>query len=243
MNIGEVLTKIWQSKNSLIVHTFDIYPRLKVVSMNKILFVVLVSFIFFSCSTSTPQPAQPAGSKGLIPLAVGNSWMYKKNIYDSNSNLKSTIGDTISIISHINVSGIDYYEQFQTSFPNINGASFFVNVDSNTVDKIDSATQYVFFKRVSLDNSLVDSWTDTVKSQCPGTNYLYGFTAVTNINGSDCLRNEVQVQDCTGGTFEKWEYYLKPGLGLVRIEHYLLKSENAFYLEFADDLDKYIINN
>jgi len=211
--------------------------------MYKICLLIITSTIIFSCSKSDNPTPPPTSTKGLIPLAVGNSWMYKKSNFDSNGNLVSTTGDTIQILSQVYVNGVAYYQQYQTSVTNIKGGSFFVNVDSNTVDKIDSATRYTFFKEVSTDNVLVDTWTDTVQTHCEGHNDLYGYTGTTNINSHDCLKNVVLVTDCTGLTFEKWIYYLQPSLGLVRIEHYVLDNKGAFYLQFSDDLEKYSISN
>jgi hypothetical protein len=208
----------------------------------------IIAFLFFttslviSCSKDERTPGLPVESKGLIPLKAGNNWVYEKNNFDSSGNLKSTTGDTIFILSNITINDTTYYQQYQTSITNIRAASFFVNVDSNTIEKIDSATKYIFFKRVNTDNILVNYWLDTVSSRCTGHNDLFGFSAATTINGySGCLRNEVRVTDCTGLTFEKWVYYLKPQLGLVRIEHYALANDGAFYLQFAEDLKSYSI--
>jgi len=210
-------------------------------TMNKILFLSTIIFLF-SCSKSPNNSTPPTKSNGLLPLSVGNFWQYIKTSYDSTGAVIGTSEDEIDIIAQVTISGVTYYQQNQASITNINSASFFINLDSNTLEKIDSATQYTFFKRVTVDSTSVDIWTDTVTSRCKGHNYLYGFTDSTDINGYVCLRNVVYVLDCTGFIFEKWVYYLKPGVGFVRIQHYVLQSNGTFYLQFQDDLSTHHTN-
>lgn len=211
--------------------------------MRKIIFLAVVISFFLSCSKSNNNSTPPASSNGLIPLSVGNYWKFIKTNYDSISGAATdSLFDEIDIVAQITINGTTYYQQNQTSITNINGGSFFINLDSNTVQKIDSATQYTFFQRVSVDSTSIDSWADTVTSRCKGSNYLYGFTTTTNINNYNCLRNAIDVYDCTGLNFEKWVYYLKPGLGLVRILHYVLKNNGTFYLQFSETLQAYHIN-
>ena len=209
--------------------------------MNRILFLSVIIFLF-SCSKSNNNSTPPTKSDGLLPLSVGNFWQYIKTSYDSTGAVTGTSTDEIDITGQITVSGVTYYQQYQTSITNINSGSFFINLDSNTLEKIDSATQYTFFKRVTADSSSVDTWADTVTSRCKGHNYLYGFTDSTDINGYVSLRNVVYVLDCTGFNFEKWVYYLKPGVGFVRILHYVLQTNGTFYLQFQEDLSTHHTN-
>jgi len=211
--------------------------------MYKLLIAAFIIFSVAACNSNDVTPSPVDSVKGLIPLASGNSWFYKKTIYDSTTGaVKINTGDTILVTAQTSINGVFYYQQYQASVP-INSASFFVNVDSNTVQKIDSAVKYTFFKRVSADQN-IDTWADTVNSRCTGHNELRGYAADTTIGTyTGVLKNVVSVNDCTGQTFQKWVYYLKPGIGLVRIEHYKVMADNInFYLDFADDLDHYFIN-
>jgi hypothetical protein len=213
--------------------------------MRKIAVFLTLTTLGFCCDPATvPSPA-PTVSNGLMPLAVGNSWTYVKTNYDSTNGAPVDTGtDGIYIIGQVSVNGTTYYQQNQLSITNINAPSYFINVDSNTLDKIDSSLQYVFFKRVTSDSTFVDSWPDTVTSQCKGANTLYGFTDTTTINTHTCLRNVVYVTNCMGLNFETWVYYLQPQLGFVRIQHYVLKHDlSSFYLQYQDDLSAYQINH
>ena len=125
---------------------------------------MLAIIFLFSCSKSPNNSTPPTKSDGLLPLSVGNFWQYIKTSYDSTGAIIGTSTDEIDITGQITVSGVTYYQQTQASITNINSASFFINLDSNTLEKIDSATQYTFFKRVTVDSSSVDIWADTVTS-------------------------------------------------------------------------------
>lgn len=209
--------------------------------MYKLFLFSLVVCCIAACSKDNVTPT-PEGLQGLMPLAVGNTWYYKKTIHDSTTgSVTGTRNDTIGIVAQVSINDVVYYQQYQSSI-HINAPSFFINIDSNTVQKIDSATKYTFFKKVSTNNQQVDSWVDTVTTHCKGHNYLYGYTGDTTIGSySGCLKNVVLVNDCTGQNFEKWVYFLKPGTGLIRIEHYVLhQDEVTFYLDFEEDLVKFV---
>src|SRR5271170_2469731 len=122
--------------------------------MNKLFFLLAVIFLF-SCSKNNNNSTPPTKSDGLLPLSVGNFWQYIKTSYDSTGATIGTSTDEIDIIGQITVSGTTYYQQRQTSITNINSASFFINLDSNTLEKIDSSIQYTFFKRVTVDSTSV----------------------------------------------------------------------------------------
>jgi hypothetical protein len=209
--------------------------------MKKITTAVLIIAVFFGCSKSNNNSTPPTISAGLMPLSVGNFWQFTRTNYDSTGATINTLPDEIDITSQVGLDDTTYYGVNWTLFPD-SIPSFFINTDSNTLKKIDSS-QYTFFKRVQTDSVLVDSWVDTVTtSRCRGHNYLFAFTDTTNINGYNCLRNVVYVTDCTGFNFEKWVYYLQPGLGLVRVQHYVIKSDNTFYLKSSEDLGAHHLN-
>ncbi|HVX49941.1 MAG TPA: hypothetical protein VHB48_07280 [Chitinophagaceae bacterium] len=207
--------------------------------MYKLAVFIAAVCLLAACSKDNITPS-PQGIHGLMPLSVGNLWYYTKKVHDSATGaVKATGMDTIAIVSQVSINDVVYYQQYQSSIY-INAPSFFANIDSNTVQKIDSATKYTFFKKVNT-NQGVDSWADTVTSRCKGKNELYAYAADTTIGSySGCLKNEVSVNDCTGQTFEKWVYFLKPDLGLVRIEHYKVNSDKVtYYLDFEEDLSNY----
>jgi hypothetical protein len=203
--------------------------------MKKNILSVLIILIFFGCSKNNNLSTGPTKSNGLMPLSVGNFWQYTTVNYDTNSVPIDTSSDKISITAQFGINDTTYFQMQWQDFPNNTGA-LLVNVDSNTLDKVDTSSQYVFFKRSQSDSTLVDSWADTVSTRCKGHNDLFAFTDVTDINGYACLRNVVYVSDCTGTKFEKWVYYLKPGFGFVRILHYVLNSGGTFYIQFSEDV-------
>jgi hypothetical protein len=205
--------------------------------MKKFAYALFLLILGWSCSNKGNTSNPPPLIIGLMPLAVGNYWNYTKIGYDSNSgNPIDTSADAIHIIGQVSVDSLTYFQQYQNSILT-NGASFFYNLDSNTLRKVDGSTSYVFFKRVSTDSSFIDSWPDTVTtSRCMGTNTLYGFTGTTDIDGYNCLRNVDYVSDCTGMLIQTWVYYMFPNLGLVRIQHYVVKQDHTIYLDFEENL-------
>src|SRR4051794_32749435 len=98
----------------------------------KKLYIKIYAFLFLSiflicCSKDerTPGPS-PTESEGLMPLKTGNNWIFEKINYDSVGNVEKTSNDTLVILSSISINDTTYYEQYQTSIPNLRAASFFV---------------------------------------------------------------------------------------------------------------------
>lgn len=211
--------------------------------MYKLLLPLTIAAVLVSCSknNSPAPPATTIGADGLMPLAVGNQWTYKMSFYDSASGtVKSTTTDAINIIQQTTVNDTTYFQQVQSSKLET-WESFYLNTDSNTLVKIDSAARYTFFKRVS-SSSPINSWKDTVSARCIGENTLNAYTGDTTIGSyTGCLKNIVTTTDCTDQAFQQYVYYLQPGTGIVRIEHYLIKNDNVtWYLDYTEDLTAFI---
>ena len=175
-----------------------------------------------------------------MPLAVGNQWTYQKKFYDSaTGTIDSTNTDIIGITQQVTINDTTYFQQVQTSLLR-SWASFYINTDSNTIVKIDSATRYTFFKRVSY-NGPVATFADTVTSHCKGINTVNAFTGDTTIGSyTSCIKNVVTTTDCTGQAFQQFVYYVQPDTGIVRIERYLIKSDNITWrLIYTEDLTSF----
>jgi hypothetical protein len=210
--------------------------------MFKLLLPLTIVCALFACSknNSTTTTSVNIGANGLMPLAVGNVWTYKQNFYDSaTGSVDSTATDAIQIIQQVKVNDTTYFQQVQTSKLET-WASFYINTDSNTVVKIDSATRYTYFKRANSEGP-VSIWADTVATRCKGVNTLNTYTGDTTIGSyTGCLKNIVTTTDCTGQPFQEFVYYLQPGTGIVRIEHYLIEKDNVtWYLAYTEDLTSF----
>src|SRR5450631_2212214 len=114
--------------------------------MKKNILSVLIILIFFGCSKNNNLSTGPTKSNGLMPLSVGNFWQYTTVNYDTNSVPIDTSSDKISITAQFGINDTTYFQMQWQDFPNNTGA-LLVNVDSNTLDKVDTSSQYVFFKR------------------------------------------------------------------------------------------------
>ena len=170
--------------------------------MYRIIMIALAVAGFISCNQKTTYtPTARFGVKGLMPLAVGNRWNYKRTLYDSatgNANGSST--EQINIVAEIIVNDTAYFQQTQNEIP-LSPGSFFSNADTNTIVQTDSANRYTFFKRTSYD-AQVSSWPDTVTRRCPGHNVLTAYAGDTTIGSyTGCLKNIVLVNDCTAVSY------------------------------------------
>ena len=114
----------------------------------RIFFLAGTIILFFGCSKSSSNSSTPPGvSNGLMPLSVGNYWQYSKVDFDSASGLPKDTVPTDHVVGEFSVNGTTYFQQNQTSITNIDGPSYFINIDSNTVGKLDSASQYISLQK------------------------------------------------------------------------------------------------
>ena len=60
------------------------------------IFLVLL-LVIFSCSKN--EPTQPSEHGELIPLKVGNYWVYRIYIFDNNDNIINEYLDTLKVTS------------------------------------------------------------------------------------------------------------------------------------------------
>lgn len=65
----------------------------------KILFLLnLIMYLTISCSKDKSDACLPDKIAGMLPLNMGNKWIYQTTIYDSVGNITKLSNDTISII-------------------------------------------------------------------------------------------------------------------------------------------------
>jgi hypothetical protein len=226
--------------------------KIKIMKQTAATLVILLLFcssiIFNSCSKSSSASTGTVNSNPtLLPMALNNSWNYKIKNYDTTTEavLDSSYAP-LSISGETSANGISYF-QFQ-----LNGVNAFQlgYINGSTISAIDSSfgvNYYTFFVSGTGDSTQsINSWPITVSkngSTCQGTDNLYAHYADTtlfNLDGTEfenSQKNVIISHDCSGNKTAAHVYFIKDGVGIVRISDYYynpagkLKLYDAWVLE------------
>ena len=206
------------------------------------------ALIFISCSKSSNSSTVTGNSNPtLLPMAINNSWNYKIKNYDTTT---GTVTDSsfilLTIASSASANGINYF-QFQVGGVNAFQLGY---LNSSTISAIDTSFgthYYTFFVSGTGDSTQsINSWPITVSKNattCQGTDNLYAHYADTTLINLDGLvytssqKNVVVSHDCSGNKTQAHVYFIKDGVGIVRIADYYynpagnLKLYDAWVLE------------
>jgi hypothetical protein len=207
---------------------------------------ILIAAILFSCSKNVANNSQSTDpSTSIWPLKEGNSWIYKDSLFSAAS-FSTTYIDTAIVT---NQTTTDDYDDVFYGIQNPNGwfgTNSYVSVDpTNTVIyQMDSlkSDSYTFFQTAQSNGELVNSYQDFSNPVCITQYNQYGFANTTTINGYACYKNIEYITDCSNITKNVVVTYISPGVGVVRIEDYILDSNNKLYMDYSQTLQSYKIN-
>jgi hypothetical protein len=225
-------------------------------------FVLLLSFIsvvVVSCQKGRPydpnDPGNPAntGNPGgtnspapgsLFPLAAGDAWVYQDSGFDDMGG-KDAFLDTLVATKTTYTdpsSGTTLVGLQDGPYGWWNGAYIAVDPTNSIVTEADTPQlqPYTLFQTVSQDGPF-NQYTDYTNPFCPLTVANYGYAQPILTYGYPCYKNVLVVTDCHSIVDEAVITYLSPGVGPVRLEHYITDTtggKNIFYEDFSNTLIK-----
>jgi hypothetical protein len=180
--------------------------------------------------TSCTKDEQTSTDEFLVPLKIGNEWQYETIIYNENESVSSSTTTNMTILRDTSINGKIYFSD---------GLTYYRNVDKNTVEaSINGSVFYTYFKRTNQDQMKVQTGVGQLDN-CIAYDTLKAFNQLTSINGYESVRNEFELTNCYGIKL-KTVSYLKPGVGITKVLHYLRNSNTGnLYLRFKQELKSY----
>ena len=190
-------------------------------------------------------------STALLPLKVGDIWIYQDSTYDTTNTLKSVIIDTAQVQNQSIVysDGVPFWQITETD---TSGYGFFGNIfytnhpnsyNSPTIYATDTSYKvYFIWGTPTADGAqLTQTSTDFSNLSCGITGNNYGFTTSYTINGyTNCYKNLYQEQSCKGITSEV--SYFSAGTGLVRYEIWVeYAGSSTPHMIYSQTLTKFIV--
>ena len=196
-----------------------------------------------ACTKSVDTAASSTLVGSLLPLNVGNHWIYQDSVFNASGETITAYKDS-SFISELSTekSGTTFYAYNDSS--GWFGASSYLAVDpSNTslyvLDSLNAASPYLFFSLSPADGFLVGTTTFTDSTNME-FDALYGYATTFNIHGYVCNKNIEQLKDESGNITYATVYYVSSGIGIVRIEEYSLAADNkTLFLDYSQTLQSY----
>ena len=119
----------------------------------------------------------------------------------------------------------------------------YINVDPNNtyVQEVDSPAfqAYTMFALVSADGPIQSPGYDYSNPACAIEYNQIGYANPVQEYGYSCYKNVELVTNCNNVLLEETNYYLSPGVGVVRIEDWVTDTtggKNVFYEDYSQTL-------
>ncbi|WP_018617101.1 hypothetical protein [Segetibacter koreensis] len=191
------------------------------------LLLLLLSCTKNSTSIKTTTNNQGSGqteSKPVWPVASGNYWVYQDSLFNDDGSFGSVFpSDTLKTTDSIIHEGKVFYG----TNPFYISRTYYRQADDNTVEEYDFNTNFsaIYFRQVQANNTIIRKQ-DVV---------------IPNEYGYDCIRNE-NTQTISGDLRLREIFYVKPGVGLVRLEYFVkYRTSTKLNLYFTRTLVSYKI--
>jgi hypothetical protein len=221
-----------------------------------VLFLSFISIVVVSCQKSRPDdpngpgnPSNPGGPNSstagsLFPLAAGDIWIYQDSGFDDMGGMDAYLDTLVATKTTYTdpSSGTTLVGMQDGPYGWWNGAYMAVDPTNSMVIEADTPQlqPYTLFQTVSQDGP-TSSYTDYTNPFCPLTVAEYGYAQPIMKYGYPCYKNVQVVTDCHSIVDEAVTTYFCPGVGPVRLEHYLTDTtggKNIFYEDFSNTLIK-----
>lgn len=209
--------------------------------------IAVVTLIFAACHKNSSGPSAGYGKQSLFPTTAGDTWYFQDSAWVDTPNftVRNVAAYPDTMVATKNAiqdnSGTVYLEM-----SNLNGwfagSYIAVSPDNYTVYEVDSPAlqqAYTMFGLVSSDGPITNAYTDYSNPACLVTYNQYGYAAPVQVAGYTCYKNSEIIQNCSGITLEQTNYYLSPGVGVVRIEDFITDTtagKNIYYEDYSQTL-------
>ncbi len=192
----------------------------------KILFFLSIVVSLSCCSDS---PTKPAQKTEIVPLSVGNVWIYQNYKLDSNGTIIKEYYDTLRVIKDTIIDGTIWYTYYAPS-----GDLWFQN-------NVNGSRDYSILHPTWDLNCAIYKFPgkagDEFLNSGPGSKKIDSTDAIyiTKIGSFKCFKYIDNYSFGKGA-----DYYVSPGIGLVsRILYNRTETSNEYYIEYLKELVYY----
>lgn len=208
--------------------------------------VAVVTLIFVACHKNSSGPSAGYGPQSLFPTTAGDTWYYVDSAWTDTPNytvgLQTHYLDTMVATKNATQdnNGTVYLEM-NDPFGWFAGSYIAVDPNNYAVYEVDSPAfqSYTMFALVNQDGPIGQGYTDYTNPACVVNYNQYGYVNPVQIGNYTCYLNSEVIQDCNNLTLEQTNYYVSPGVGVVRIEDFITDTtggKNVYYQDYSQTL-------
>ena len=215
--------------------------------------ITVMSVLIVSCqkndpdSTNPPNVSNPGSGNSpapssLFPLVAGDTWNFQDSGFDDAGGRDAFLDTLVATKTTYTdpASGMTLVGLQDGPYGWFNGAYMAVDPTNSIVSEADTPAlqPYTFFQTVSQDGPIYN-YTDYSNPVCPLQVAQYAYANPVFVYGYPCYKNAQVVIDCHQVVNVEVVTYLCPGVGPVRLEHYMTDTtggKNIFYEDFSETL-------
>ena len=206
--------------------------------------VLFFIFLFLALGNCKKNPAEPASSKEIFPLAVGNRWIYNQYLFYESGYRSWYKYDTVEVCGERNSLGIKYYNVLYYEYDKIDNTGGWIDDYANQPGGLYIHVDPQFFPG---GGTLIYKYPGQ-----PGNFYLsnFGICTIDSINAQVILpignfKCFKYIYDRTDerGDLTREIHYCSLGIGLIKKEIYYAFSDNndSIKIQNSQELNFYII--
>lgn len=203
--------------------------------------LIAAAVLFTVACNKTSGPSAGYGPNSLFPLTNGDTWYYNDSAFND-SGLLVAYPDTMvaTKATYTDASGTVYLG-LQNPYGWFLGSYIAVDPSNTAVYEVDSPAfqPYEMFALVNQDEPIAPASVDYSNPACPITYNQIGYANPVQVDGNSCYENVELITNCNNTVLEQTNYYLSPGVGVVRIEDYVTDTvggANKFYEDYSQTL-------
>lgn len=192
----------------------------------KIIFLFILVSSFYSCSDENNPIIYQGKNDEIYPLAIGNRWEYSRLSYDINYNIigKDTLSTEIDM-SYLK-NGVEWFG-IESSYLQISKQSD--GIWSQYTQAPDEPTPSLMFKYPTFSGDSYPYWKVISTQEI----IQIGLGNFRTIHYKYLRNSETKEYD---------DYFLCPGIGLIKYNRIRKDSSGIFYTEIEEELIKYTLN-
>lgn len=204
--------------------------------------IVFVTLLVVSCSKHSSGPNAGYGPNSLFPTTSGDTWYYVDSAVNDTGKLVTYLDTMVATKNAFtDANGTVYLEM---NNPNGWFAQSYIAVDPSNfavyeADSISGLQPYTMFATVSQDGPIGQSYVDYTNAACPITYLQVGYANPVQAYGYSCYLNTEVVTNCNNVLLQQTDYYLSPGVGVVRVDDFLTDTTggvNRLYEDYSQTL-------
>jgi hypothetical protein len=210
--------------------------------------IAVVTVFVMACHKNSSGPSAGYGPQSLFPTTAGDTWYYSDSSF-TDTITPGTVTNTAGYLDTMVATKTAYQDpatglvflEMNNPYGWFDGAFIAVDATNDQVYELDSPAyqSYVMFALVNQDGPIANQSVDYTNPACPVYYNQIGYASPVQEYNNSCYKNVELITNCNNVVLEQTNYWLSPGVGVVRIEDWVTDTtggKNLFYEDYSQTL-------